>query len=52
MENGIPQILSSLKERGLTVALATSKPYEFAVRILQHFELYGYFDHIGAATRT
>ena len=48
--DGIPELLSSLKDRGITVALATSKPYEFSVQILKHFELYGYFDHIGAAT--
>ena len=48
--DGIPELLSSLKDRGITVALATYKPYEFSVQILKHFGLYGYFDHIGAAT--
>ncbi len=46
----IPEMLGQLRERNVTVALATSKPYEFSVRILEHFDLYRYFDVIGAAT--
>ncbi len=48
--DGIPELLQELKQRGATVALATSKPYEFAVQILQHFGLRPYFDFFGAAT--
>ncbi len=47
---GIPDLLEKLRSKGVTVALATSKPYEFAIRILKHFDLYPYFDHFGAAT--
>ena len=47
---GIPEMLSELKRREIFVALATSKPYEFAVKILKHFDLYHYFDYVGAAT--
>ena len=47
---GIPDMLGELKRREVFVALATSKPYEFAVEILKHFDLYRYFDFIGAAT--
>ena len=47
--DGIPELLQALKRKGVTVALATSKPYEFAVQILQHFDLYQYFDYFGAA---
>lgn len=47
---GIPEALKTLKENGTVVALATSKPYEFAVRILEHFGLIQYFDYFGAAT--
>ena len=47
---GIPEMLAELKKRGATVALATSKPYEFSVQILEHFDLRQYFDFIGAAT--
>ena len=48
--DGIPEMLEALKKKGVRIALATSKPYEFAVRILQHFDLYRYFDFFGAAT--
>ena len=47
---GIPEMLADLREKGVVIALATSKPFEFSVRILEHFDLYQYFDHIGAAT--
>ena len=47
---GIPEALEKLKSKGVVVALATSKPYEFSVRILDHFDLMKYFDYIGAAT--
>ena len=47
---GIPELLKKLRENSITVAVATSKPYEFAVRILEHFALKQYFDYIGGAT--
>ena len=47
---GIPQLLSELRSRNKKLIVATSKPEEFAVRILQHFELDGYFDFIGGAS--
>ena len=47
---GIPEALEQLKSKGVIVALATSKPYEFSVRILDHFDLMKYFDYVGAAT--
>ena len=47
---GIPEMLGELKAGDAVIALATSKPYEFSVQILEHFGLYQYFDHIGAAT--
>ena len=47
---GVPEMLCELKNRNATIALATSKPYEFTVQILDHFELRRYFDFIGAAT--
>lgn len=48
--DGIPEMFEALKDKGVTIALATSKPYEFSVRILEHFDLMKYFDHVGAAT--
>ena len=47
---GIPEMLCELKKRNATVALATSKPYEFSIQILDHFDLHKYFDYVGAAT--
>lgn len=41
---GIPALLEALKAQGVTVALATSKPQEFALKILEHFDLLRYFD--------
>ncbi len=46
---GIPEVLSALRERGDRVILATSKPEVFAKRILDHFDLTRYFDHICGA---
>lgn len=47
--NGIKEALRSLKENGLTIALATSKPEGFAKMILEYFEIDKYFDFIGGA---
>ncbi len=47
---GIPEMLEELKDKGVKIALATSKPYEFSIKILKHFDLYKYFDFFGAAT--
>ena len=46
---GIPGLLSALKDRGDRIVLATSKPEVFAVRILEHFDLTRYFDFICGA---
>ncbi|MEG0261273.1 MAG: HAD family hydrolase [Lysinibacillus sp.] len=44
--DGISDLLSSLKNSGKTLAVATSKPTVFAERILNHFQLTQYFDVI------
>ncbi len=46
----IAEALSKIKKSGKHLAVATSKPEEFAARILEHFELDGYFDMICGAT--
>lgn len=46
---GIAELLKELKAAGKTLLVATSKPEEFAVRILEHFGLAQYFDHICGA---
>lgn len=47
---GIPELLQALKDRGVTLIVATSKPEEFTVRILEHFHLAHYFDFVGGNT--
>ena len=47
---GVEELLKHLKASGKRLIIATSKPEEFAVRILEHFHLAKYFDHIVGAT--
>lgn len=47
---GAEELLRKLKRMGKRVCLATSKPEQFSVRILEHFGLMGYFDFIGASS--
>lgn len=47
--DGMKELLADLKSAGATISLATSKPEEFAVKILEHFDLAGYFDLICGA---
>ncbi len=42
--SGAKELLSSLKAKGITIVLATSKPKIFADKILEHFSLSKYFD--------
>ena len=44
--DGIPQLLKALKESGIKVRLATSKPDIFARQILEHFGITEYFTSI------
>ncbi len=48
--DGAVELLRELKSRGKRVFLATSKPREFAERILEHFGIAEYFDFVGAST--
>lgn len=47
---GIETLLEKIKASGRKIILATSKPEEFAVRILVHFGLDKYFDCMAGAT--
>ena len=47
---GIHELLKALKSRGYSLYVATSKPENQAVEILQHFELAQYFDSICGAS--
>lgn len=42
--DGAEKLLAHLKEQGCIIALATSKPEVFALRILEHFGILKYFD--------
>lgn len=48
--DGVREMLDRLKCAGIRLATATSKPEDYAVRILTKFGLIDYFDFIGAAT--
>ena len=48
--NGITDLLDEIKKSGRRIILATSKPEEFAKRVLSHFDLDKYFDFIAGAT--
>ncbi len=47
--DGMPKMLEKLQEKGYKLVLATSKPEEFAKRILEHFNLDKYFTFIGGS---
>lgn len=47
---GVPEMLQTLRGVGKHLYVATSKPTEFAVRILEHFGLSVFFDYIGGAS--
>ncbi len=48
--DGIPELLQQMQNDGWTLAVATSKPEPFAVRIVDHFDLTQYFEVIAGAT--
>lgn len=49
LHSGAKEILKSLKERGKTVILATSKPYDLSECVLEHFGISEYFDFLSCA---
>lgn len=48
--DGIAEALAEVKAMGKKLCIATSKPEEFAVRILEHFDLSKYFDMVCGAS--
>lgn len=46
---GIPELLQELKSKGYLLAVASSKPTNFVLRVLDHFGLTGYFHEIVGA---
>jgi phosphoglycolate phosphatase len=47
---GVENMLKAINDSGKKIVLATSKPEEFAVRILEHFELKKYFTFVAGAS--
>lgn len=47
---GVPELLAALREAGATLAVATSKPEAFAVRVLDHTGLLPAFSSVHGAT--
>lgn len=47
---GVIPVLNMLKDDGKILVLATSKPEEFALQILEHFGLAEYFDYVVGAS--
>ena len=48
--DGAEELLKTLRERGITLCLATSKPQEYAEKIIKMFGFERYFDDIIGAT--
>lgn len=48
--DGVKEMLSTLKNAGKKLALATSKPIKFTSMIMKEFDLEKYFDFIGGAS--
>lgn len=46
---GVPEVLSKLKEQGKTLIVATSKPTVYSEKILKHFGLKDYFTFIAGS---
>ena len=44
--DGVPELLSRLRARGQTLAVATSKPTVYSQQILDHFDLSRFFDAV------
>lgn len=48
--DGIPEFLKLLKDKGLELIVATSKPYKFTEIILNHFDIKKYFNTVCGST--
>ena len=43
---GIPELLAKLKQSGKKLVVATSKPEEYSIKIIEHFGLDKYFENV------
>lgn len=44
--DGIPEMLQALRAKNKKLVVATSKPTVYSIKILEHFNLYQYFDAV------
>jgi len=44
--DGVAEVLAALRARGLRLAVATSKPETYSIRIVEHLGLAGYFETV------
>ena len=51
LKPGVPQILETLRERGICIVLATSSGYAYATKLVQRLGIDGYFDAVMAGDR-
>ncbi len=47
---GVREMLENLKEAGRTLLIATSKPVDFAEKILEHFGIEEYFEYVSGSS--
>lgn len=47
--DGIIKVLETLRNKGYHLIVATSKPTEYAIKILEKFELYKYFEFVSGS---
>jgi phosphoglycolate phosphatase len=47
---GVPLALATLQQQGHRMRLVTAKPRPYAIRILEHFEIDGFFDAVHGPT--
>lgn len=50
MYKGVPEMLHELRDAGLTLAVATSKPEEFAVSIIERYGIRDNFAYVAGST--
>ena len=48
--DGVPKMLENLTRAGRSLILATSKPVDFAERVLEYFDIKDYFDFVAGSS--
>lgn len=50
--DGVVRMLSTLKNKGKKIYIATSKPYDYTLKVLKHLKIYEYFDSVEGSQMT